>query len=91
MSPQVSLARSIPMVLTNFWLQCFYRCRLFRRRVRNAFGVSSLQPTCLPVAHEDDEAPCYYMFFAAELCNMLAFDYAICNVYFSRSYVVIEF
>ena len=34
--------------------------------------ASSLQPTCLPVAHEDDEAPCYYMFSAAELCNMLA-------------------
>ena len=26
MSPQVSLARSIPMVLTNFWLQRFYKC-----------------------------------------------------------------
>ena len=24
--------------------------------------VSSLQPTCLPVAHEDDEAPCYLCF-----------------------------
>ena len=55
------------------------------------FKVSSLQPTCLPVAHEDDEAPCYYMYSAAELCNMLAFGYAICNVYFSGSYVVIEF
>ena len=53
--------------------------------------VSSLQPTCLRVAHEDDEAPCYYMFSAAELCNVLAFGYATCIVYFSGSYVVNEF
>ena len=39
---------------------------------KECFRVSSLQPTCLPVAHEDDEAPCYYMFSAAELSNMLA-------------------
>ena len=53
--------------------------------------VSSLQPTCLPAAHEDDEAPCYVMFSVAKICNMLAFGYATCNDLFSISYVVIEF
>ena len=73
MSPQVSLARSIQMVLTNFWLQRFLPLQVVPTTRKERFRVSSLQPTCLPVAHEDDAAPCYYMFFAAELCNMLAF------------------
>ena len=47
--------------------------------------ISSLQPTCLPVAHEDDEGSMLLMFSAAELCILLALCYATCNVYFSGS------
>ena len=39
---------------------------------KERYQVSSLQPTCLPVAHEDDEGSMLFMFSAAELCNMLA-------------------
>ena len=43
---------------------------------KERFRVLSLQPTCLPVAHEDDEGSMLLLFSAAELCNMLALCYA---------------
>ena len=82
MNPQVTLASSIPYGSDQFLAATLLLLQVVPTTSKERIRVSSLQPTCLPVAHEDDEAPCYYMFSAAELCNMLAFGYAIYNVLF---------
>ena len=103
--PNMHIAnRSLPLWVHKYhlpdpfqWFWPIFGCNVFLplqvvpTTSKERFRISSLQPTCLPVAHEDDVAPCYYMFSVAELCNMLAFGYAICTVYFSGSCVVIEF
>ena len=43
----------------------------------------SLQPTWMPLAHEDDEALCASYVSAANFVFKLAFGYAICKEYFT--------
>ena len=69
------------MVLTQL-VDIFYQVVLTMSEV--SLRVSSLQPTCSPVAHEDDGDSLLFYFRCANLCKMLALSYASCNGYFPK-------
>ena len=76
MSPQVSFARSIQMVLTNFLAATLLplQVHMMMSKERYRFRVCN-QYVCL-WHMKMKKAPCYYMISAAKLCNMLALCYA---------------